>query len=1359
MTPADERAAKLAEAIQRKRSSRRRGAEIPPRPEHEPAHLGAMQRSLWLAHRLEPQSATYHLVDAYRMSSAVDLDRLEESLRQVVQRHRLLRSTFRSTPSGGQQIPDSVPVEAFVIEYPEVSGQAEDVAVREARRPFDMGRGPLLRLLVVHDLLVLALHHILADEQSLIVFWQELAAAYSGRLEESPPRIQYDDYVAWSNRDLSGRSDTLDFWRRRLTPPADVLRLPFEVSRDREPEGRLLTLPLASETAVAVRQLASSTGTTPFVVYAFAYRVLINRLLDGPEPAIATPVSTRSHTATAKMFGYFTNPVLLPSESYEDLSLGDALHHFGQATREALARCQVAFADLVDALDPPRNHDRHPVFQTMFVFRQPGEPPTLGDIRLEPVSLDLRVSKFDLTLFVTEGDRPSLSVEFRADRLDEVGVRRLMALYDTLLVAVAEGDVDQPVATLSMVSPSESERLEAYEQGPTLNLPVRGLATQLRDVAANNPDSPAVVCGGEGLDYASLIAQAGSIATGLRSAGVSEGDRVALYLERSVTLIASVVGSLQMGATYVPLDPTYPEARNRDVLQDAQVSAVLTSSRLEPSIPTGSWTSIRTDELRAAPGESSATTLDDTQSFPRSTTPAYLLYTSGSTGRPKGVVVSHDNLSRSNAARVQLYDTTYGVRPRRFLLLPSIAFDSSVAGLFWTLSVGGTLVLPTDDEARDPRVLLELMGREKVDSLLCVPSLYAQILQLDGTAPTSSLNGLKVVIVAGESCPWSLVAEHFRRLPETRLFNEYGPTETTVWASLGEITSKDLDAYSALQPVSIGRPIPGVCIELEDSRGRRVPLGIPGAAWVEGGTVSDGYWQRPDLTAERFEPGETHRRYQTGDRMRWSEEGRLLFLGRVDEQIKLRGVRIEPGEIESHLLDWPEIRAAAVVIQGEGTGRDRLVAFVEGTVPETWRHRLATVLPQGMVPSSMASLAALPRQPNGKVDRRALEDLSTDEPRKDTGPRDDSVSEGEVPTTTQLALLSLWRGLLGISRVGLDDNFFELGGHSLLVAEMTLAIEEDFGVQVAASDVFQSPTVRQLARQLQDGGNCVPYEHLFPLQTSGPGAPFVVAIPHFFADLFANRFRGLRPVYGLRGVSLRIEGNQGRWASLAELAEELADEVCHRFPDETESGSGRGIYLAGYSFGASMAAETAHVLETRGVTVRGLYLVTPMALNHYSLGPLRLKIRGLERPVDELTTGEAMRGVLRDHNPFTIRPYRYAWRWLLVQPRRRFLCGLGRIRQALGLPLTSTILHADVRAERFRMHKAFRPRSVHAPTVVFNANENALEPGTDAAATWRGRFLGPLEVVPIPDPHLDDASVEATRRILYDRLPLEESSR
>lgn len=1331
-----DRAERLRLAIAAKKTGRVRAHDIAPRPASEPARLSELQRSVWLAHQLDPRSPAYNLASAFRVHGPLDVARLEHAFAQLVSRHRILRSTFEPDRDGVRQVIH--PHQATPIDVRQVAaGRAMPEATEEARRAFDLERAPLIRLRVFEEpcgrerLVLLVLHHLLADEASLRTLWREIADAYFDRDHAASPPLQFDDYAHWlSLQDGSQRERDLAFWRRRLTPVPEDLRLPFETAAPEggAPAGRLLRRGLGSAVPAAIRRLAVATGNSPFAVYAFAFRLLLHRYTGGQPVAFATPVSTRAHPSAADTIGYFLNPVVLAARLDEALPVESAARAFGQDLREALAHASLPFSDLAAQLPLPRQRDRHPIFQAMFVHQDPAEDVQLGDARLEPLALDLGASKFDLTLFVAAREDPlEIAVEYRTDRFADLWMEGLLDHYSALLEDLPR-DGGRRTADVSMLSGAERERLDAWSRGPDLD--AHGIALlphQILDRARAAPASPAIICGGERLDYAALERSASAVALALSDAGVGPGDRVGVFLDRSALMIAAVVGCGWAGAAYVPLDPGYPQARNHGALEDAAVSAVLTTTALRGRVPPGAWPVVDVDRLAAGSARVSGLPPLSSES------PAYVLYTSGSTGEPKGVVVSHGNLRASTQARLQFYDR----RPERFLLVPSVAFDSSVAGIFWTLALGCALVVPTDAEVADPRELARLVAREQVTSLLCVPSLYAQLLAAGG----GHLAGLESVIVAGESCPARLIGDHVRMLPGVRIFNEYGPTEGTVWATVHEAAPGDAGG-----PVPIGRPIPGVRVHVLDALGRPLPAGLPGQAWIAGPTVAQGYWRRPEITADRFETAGTSepegRRYRTGDRVAWTTGGRLLFFGRDDEQIKLRGFRIEPGEIEAALLEQPGITRAAVVARtldgAAGPAPEHLVAFVEGradTAVHDWRPALAARVPDHLIPSRLVTLAGLPALPNGKIDRHRLKTMTL-------APEVRAAGRDEPPTAVASALVSLWEGLLGRTGIRITDNFFELGGHSLLVVQTALAIERDFEVRLSPADVFATPTARELARRIEqrrDPGGPV-YRHLFPIQPAGRRLPFIVAVPHFFSGMFAARFRGERPVYGLRGVSLRPEGNYGRWQTMTDLGEDLVQEVQRRFPGER-------CILAGYSFGATMAFEAARIMEERGVAVHRLYLIAPMPVDIYRFGPFRLQLDGLRQPLGELSPGEALRRYLRSNNPLTPSPYARAWRRLGIEPWRRMLCVAGALRQRAGLPLTPRILWADVRVERFRLHSRYRPRPVQAPAVIFNA----VGTGTDAAATWRPFFRGPLTVHDIPDPH-DEASVEAAREAILLQL-------
>ncbi|REJ75792.1 MAG: amino acid adenylation domain-containing protein, partial [Acidobacteria bacterium] len=861
----------------------------------------------------------------------------------------------------------------------------------------------------------------------------------------------------------------------------------------------------------------------------------------------------------------------------------------------------------------------------------------------------------------------------------------------------------------------------------------------------------------------------------LRRRGVGRGQRVGVFHRRGPRMIAALLGCHRAGAAYVPLDPAYPAARNAAAATDAGIAVLLADEDLRHEAPAGEWQLLCAFQAESDDGEAGGDDGEPSEAAvtPNKDDPAYLLYTSGSTGRPKGVVVDHANLRASNAARERFYGTGSAGEhgdaaeslPGRYLLLSSLAFDSSVAGIFWTLAAGGTLVIPSDDEARDARRLCELAARERVTTLLCVPSLWEQMLRLGGEQLTS----VRCAIVAGEACPPALVGLHRELAPQARLFNEYGPTEATVWATACELTGdKTVDLGAA---VPIGRPIPGVETVVLDGRGLRTPVDVPGELWIRGPTVTRGYWNRDDETARHFQDGPP-RAYRTGDLVRWDVSGRLVFLGRTDSQVKVRGVRIELGEVEAGLRRLPgvlEAAAVAVAADGGAAGPRRLVGCVvledgaaavgDGREPaegRAWRAALARLLPEAAVPSRRLLLEALPRLANGKVDRRRLEVHARDALSEETrGAPGDRSARGRLDPLEH-ALCSLWQGLLDLPRVEPDENFFELGGHSLLVVELAEAIERDHGVELTPAEVFAHPTVRALARHIASGrGSEAPrWNHLYPIQPSGRAAPLVFAIPHELTPLLARHFRGERPVYGLRGVGLRPEGNLGRWRSMRELGAELADEIARRFPESAggragdRAGGEGGVVLGGYSFGASMAAEAARQLGERGARVQRLFLIAPMPLDVWRRGPLSLQLPGVRRPVGELGTGEALRHWARGMNPLTRAPYVWARRWLLVEPWRRLVCLRGKVRRLRGLPLTEAIQWADVRVDRFRLHRGWRPQRQATPTTWIGP--------ADVAATWRPWFTGAFEVLDSADPHDGPEARLEVERLLVDewfRLP------
>jgi len=568
--------------------------------------------------------------------------------------------------------------------------------------------------------------------------------------------------------------------------------------------------------------------------------------------------------------------------------------------------------------------------------------------------------------------------------------------------------------------------------------------------AARTPTAAAVVAAGRTLSYAELDARANRLAHHLVGLGAGPDVAVGLCVDRSPEMVVGILGILKAGAAYVPLDPEYPRDRLAYMVEDSRTPLVVTESRLRDSLPGVDAGVVLLDELAGGAKAPPAVAAGPENL-------AYVIYTSGSTGRPKGVQVEHRNLVHSTHARVLGYR-----RPvDRFLLLSSFAFDSSVAGLFWTLCQGGTLVLPPRDAQGDPAAIARLVPEHRVSHVLCVPTLLGLVL---AEAPALALESLTTVIVAGEACPRELPGRLRACLPGAELYNEYGPTEATVWSTVHRCDP------GALGAVSIGRPVANTRTYVVDDQLRPVPAGVPGELLVGGEGVARGYLGRPALTAERFLPDPFGGRpggrlYRTGDLVRWRLDGTLEFLGRLDGQVKIRGHRIELGEVEAALGRHPSVREAVAVAREDSPGDQRLVAYfvpANGSIPPAaeLRNWLRASLPEPMVPSAFVPLEGLPLSPNGKVDRRAL-------PRPERSTPAQEHDDGPPRTPAEEIVAATWAAVLGLERVGLHDDFFALGGHSLLATQVVSRLRDAFSIDVPLRTLFEAPTVSALAQRVE----------------------------------------------------------------------------------------------------------------------------------------------------------------------------------------------------------------------------------------------------------------------------------------------------
>jgi len=1041
---------------------------IPEAERGGPLETSFGQERFWFIDQLRPGMTAYNIFGAVRMRGKLDAAVLQLSFDELVRRHEVLRSTFTTLAAfDGRPMQvigpaDGLPIQRVDLRgLPDSGDLAERLKNEEARRPFDLARGPLIRgvLLRLADddhILAVTAHHIVYDVWSRELLIRELGVLYEAFWHRRPSplpelAIQYADFAHWQRRWLRGEVLTaqLDYWKQQLAGgpsgttsgtelPADRPRPPLQSFRGRR---RLLDVP--PRLTAALKDLGRKHGTTLFMTLLAGFEILLHRYTGEDDIVVGSPIANRNRAETEPLIGFFVNTQVLRTRLDGDPSLRQLMGRVRETALAAYAHQDLAFEQLVGELRPSRDAARQPLFQILFNFLTNYQPIALElpELTLTPEANHSGAVQFDLIFSIYEADGSlHFSADYSTDLFDDPTMQRLMGHYAALLAAAA-AEPETPVSRLAFDLPGEREQiLGAWGEGGAIEEMTEDGALiheLIVEQAARTPGAPAVAWGGELLTYGELAKRARRLAVYLRAEGVGPEVLVGLRMERGPGAIVAILAVLEAGGGYVPLDPAYPAERLAYMAADAGVKLVLDEEK-EAEL----FSDIHSNMPPARP-------LPDH--------PAYVIYTSGSTGRPKGVVISHRTLLRSTRARLHGY--TEGP-VAAFLLLPSLAFDSSVAVVFWTLCQGGCLVIPEEEKRSDPAHLTRLIARHGVSHWLSIPRLYALLL---AHADPGDLTSLRAVIVAGEACTGDLVQAHHAILPGAGLYNEYGPTEATVWATV------DGPARDAGLP--IGRPIPGAQVRLLDCALAPVPAGVPAELLIGGGNLARGYLGRPELTAERFLPDPFcgvaappgARLYRTGDLARWLPDGRLDFLGRIDEQVKIRGVRIELGEIEAALLRHPSIREAAVLAKDNPPADKRLAAFVTaeaGMDASRLRMFLSRELPAAMIPSAYVFLDAMPATATGKVDRRALEALDIATPG-----RDKPFVAPRTPLEAQLA--AMWAELLGVERVGAQDNFFDLGGHSLLTTQLVSRLRAAFQLEVPLPTFFEDPTVAGLAQAIE----------------------------------------------------------------------------------------------------------------------------------------------------------------------------------------------------------------------------------------------------------------------------------------------------
>jgi amino acid adenylation domain-containing protein len=1031
------------------------------------APLSQAQQRLWFMEQLEPGAQAYKLTRALRLRGPLNARALEEALRETVRRQEMLRTTFATKDDQPVQIINpALEVGIQFIDSAQTEQEARRVAADESARAFDLATGPLLRVALVRlsdeqHYLILTVHQIIADAESLKVLIEELGSGYEALVTGaspvvSPLRMQYEDFVRWQEE--QDWTEGLNYWKELLKAAPPLLEVATDRARPAMPsyEGRSESLQLQAGLSERIKSLSDEAGVTFAATLLAGWQLLLARYSDSDDIVVGVAQRGRRLHGTEKLIGPMSNTLVLRTGLGGNPTFAELMERVKEAFGAAETHAEVQFEKLVEELHPNRNLSYAPVVQVMFdVAESAPQSQEWGGATFESVQIGSESTNLDLSLELSVGPELNAKLSYNADLFDAQTIRAMLEHYQKVL----EQAVEQSGAHLSELTLlTDKERphvLDLWSQGAEVAVKWQTLPQMFEEQVERSPHDTALVFEGIALSYEELNQRANQLAHYLKDRGVGADTAVGVLMERSVEMVVALYGILKAGGAYLPLDPEYPVERLSWMLDNARSPVLLTQKHLKDKLPETTAKVLCLDSDWAIVAAAST---DNPVNDATINNVAYVIHTSGSTGRPKGVMIPHKGICN----RLRWMQDTYRLTKDDAVLQKTpFTFDVSVWEFFWPLLTGAKLVVARPGGHRDTAYLARLIAEQKITTLHFVPSMLEIFLNEEGFTKCDSL---KRVICSGEALPFELQQRFFEH-SNAELHNLYGPTEASV-----DVTSWECTRASERRTVPIGSPIANTQIYVLDRHMNPMPARLPGELHIGGVGLARGYANQPALTAEKFipdpfshEPGA--RLYRTGDQVRYAPDGAIEYLGRIDDQVKVRGYRIELGEIEATLAVHPTVREAVVVAREDTPGDKRLVAYVvmqEQSAPtHELRAYLREKLPDYMVPAVFVPLEAIPLSANGKVDRRAL-------PRPDFS-RPDAERAFVAPRgPVEEEVAEMWRDLLRIDRISVFDNFFELGGHSLLLIQIASRIQRVFHVELTLRILFNVPTIAEMATTISE---------------------------------------------------------------------------------------------------------------------------------------------------------------------------------------------------------------------------------------------------------------------------------------------------
>lgn len=1304
-------AALRAEIAARKAALLERTPELPGKP----VPLSFAQVRLWFHEQLQPDAGIYNIPGAVRVIGPLEIVVLEKSLGAVLARHEALRTAIVS--ERGNMMGAVVPMVAIPLLSRDLShldpvsreAFARELILQEHARPFNLAQPPLVRAFLVRlatseHLLALTLHHIAGDGWSIALLIREIVAHYTAFLSGTPAAvaplsIQYGDYARRQRRELNGaaRDELRAFWKDYLAGAPVAVDLPTDWRRPATErfEGREISQSLPIALMTELSRLAVGARATLFMVLASAFLVLVHRHSGRREMVIGTALSGRETSAEEALIGFFINSLPLRCMVLPEDTVISLLQRFRMQTLCAYDHAAMPFEQVVEAVAPPRDLSRAPVFQVMFNFlNQPKEIFAVPGCNVSPFRLPNRTSKLDLTLAVEEQEgRFSASIEFRTSLFNDERIRRMLAQYEALLTAFSASP-DRRVGSIPLLNSGEIAVRTAVN-ATQRDVPVQeALHHAFERRAASNPETVAYAHRGRSLSYGELNARADQVAASLVSQGFGRETIAAIFIGRNLLFPIAAFGILKAGAAYLPLDIDLPAERVLYMLEDSGAAVLLTTAEYRSRLPDAALPTMDIDRIDFPAAQDSVSV--------NGAELAYLIYTSGSTGVPKSVEINHRaavNLVRSLARRL---DFKVG---ETLLAAAPFSFDMSVADLFLPTSVGGTTVFLDRVDSLDSKRLEAIISETGASALQATASAWRLLLSGGWRCPP----GFRAYC-GGEAFPAELAVALLAAGAE--VWNLYGPTETTVWSAAARIQSGDEAGF-------VGAPLDNTQLYIIDSSIQPVPAGVPGELCIGGAGLARGYRKRPGLTAERFipnpfglTPGE--RIYRTGDLARFDFEGHIEILGRIDRQVKIRGNRVELGEIEAVLESHPAVARAAVVIQRDNLGEIYLAAYWQSRpdcAPPQLQEHLAKRLPAYMLPKVLSQVDSWPMNANGKLDYGAIVART---------PYPEIACSHCAPPRTALeaSMTALWRSMLK-APIGIRDNFFEQGGHSFLAIHLLASVRQEFGEGISLSAFLQEPTIEAVCRKL--GGIRSEYSPLVRLsaQSSHPHFFFVPGASGnpFSYSALARHLETEAVFYGLQPPE-----DKGGIPSIPELAASYVEAVCDLQPN------GR-IRLGGHSFGAIVAFDMARQLLLAGREV-ALLAIVDMEPPHISADRFHSHSESewLAEIADALErfAGRAPGTSLKNLSTL---PLGFA--------KECFLRGLV---EAGLVPADSTLALVDLLLDRYRSSQealsTYRPHPTSCPLTIVRCVDGTSHSAALPYLGWQPFALGRISEVTVPGDHI-----------------------